>query len=296
MLQTETYITKPSGGALKLPAFNLPYYEGLNRYNNKYWLGIYRRDELFDIGFLKDLCKLCLQTKIGQLCSTPWKSVIVKGIEEKDRQQWNDLLARHQVNVRHAANELNFQVEDNCREGLALKNYLVKYLSIDDMRTFGICFGIKTRKKSEVFCNVLIKKRSLFSIGKWGLFNFYDVLIARDFNPNERTGSVFSNSNFKMLLPEQMRRVVLAFYNYQAKHTTVPDRKPEKKDKPVNVERAIYVYQCKHCMTVCDEIAANEDKVSEDVLFPPGYTCPLCEAPPHDMIRIEKSRLGLQAV
>jgi hypothetical protein len=32
---------------LKLPDFQLPYYEGFNKQGNKYWLGIYRRDELF---------------------------------------------------------------------------------------------------------------------------------------------------------------------------------------------------------------------------------------------------------
>src|SRR5690348_16083970 len=135
----ESYITRPVEQALKLPVFNLPYYEGLNRYNDKYWLGIYRRDELFTVNFLKEVCLLCLQTKIGQLCSSPWKSIIIKGIEEKDKQHWTSLLARHQINVRHAANELNFQVEDNSSDGLALKKYLVNYLSKDDMRTFGVC-------------------------------------------------------------------------------------------------------------------------------------------------------------
>jgi hypothetical protein len=48
---------------LSLPEFKLPYYEGLNRYNEKYWLGIYRRDELFSIKFLKEICMLCLQNR-----------------------------------------------------------------------------------------------------------------------------------------------------------------------------------------------------------------------------------------
>lgn len=143
------FITKPAEKPAVLPAFNLPYYEGLNRYDNKYWLGIYRRDELFSVSFLKDLCLLCLKTKIGQLCSTPWKSAMVKGIEEKDKSSWNRLLEKHQINVRHAANELNFQVEDNCKDGLALKNYLVKRLNNEDTRTFGVCIGIKTRKKAK---------------------------------------------------------------------------------------------------------------------------------------------------
>jgi hypothetical protein len=52
-LDVSTFIIKPAESSVSLSAFNLPYYEGLNRYNNKYWLGIYRRDELFDVAFLK---------------------------------------------------------------------------------------------------------------------------------------------------------------------------------------------------------------------------------------------------
>ncbi len=48
---------------LTFPPYNLPYYEGFNRYNDKYWLGIYRRDELFSIQFLKEICLLCLKHK-----------------------------------------------------------------------------------------------------------------------------------------------------------------------------------------------------------------------------------------
>ncbi len=125
-IELTKFITKPASQPAVLPAFNLPYYEGLNRYNNKYWLGIYRRNELFSIDFLKELCLLCLDTKIGQVCSTPWKSVIVKGIEEKDKPAWNRLLEKHQINMRHAANELNFQVEENSGDSLRLKEYLVK--------------------------------------------------------------------------------------------------------------------------------------------------------------------------
>ena len=133
-------------------------------------MGIYRRDELFSIVFLKELCLLCLETKIGQLCSTPWKSVIIKGIEEKDKLAWNRLLEKHQVNMRHAANELNFQVEENCHDSLQLKQYLVKELNDDDTRTFGICIGIKTKRKSEVFSSILIRRKPLLRVLGNGTF------------------------------------------------------------------------------------------------------------------------------
>jgi rubredoxin len=234
------------------------------------------------------------------LCSTPWKSIIIKGIEEKDRQQWNYLLAKYQVNVRHVANELNFQVEDNCKEGLDLKKYLVKYLSRDDNRTFGICFGIKIRSKSEVFSNVLIRKRPLFRIGKWGFFYFYDILCAKDFNPNERTGFVFSRYNTRFLLPEQMRRVVLSFYAHQAKSFVGPGNKIAVKEPTAKPEKKEYVQQCKHCLSIYDEAIGEPDNgiaagTSFDKL-PEGYNCSLCEAPAEDFVRIERSELGLQPV
>ncbi len=209
----ESFHTKPAPGPLVLPPFNLPYYEGLTRYGQDLsWLGIYRRDELYSIKFLKELCLLCIETKSGPLCSTPWKTIIIKGIKENHREVWNALLDKYHVNVRHAANELNFQLDDNSLEALKLKQHLVKHLNDDDIRTFGVCIGIKTRKKSEVFSSILVRRRPLIRIGKWGFFHVYDILCAKDYNPNERTDFVFSKDNPKAVLAEQLRRAVGSYY------------------------------------------------------------------------------------
>lgn len=299
-IQLENYITKDAVRRAVLPPFNLPYYEGLNRYDNKYWLGVYRRDELFSVSFLKELCLLCLETKIGQLCCTPWKSIIVKGIEEPDRLKWNRLLDKHQVNMRHAANELNFQVEDNCREGLALKNYLVKELNDEDTRTFGVCIGIKTRRKSEVFSSILVRKKPVLSIFGIGLIHLYDILCAKDFNPNERTGFVFSRNKPKYLLGEQLRLCITAYYNSKAiklknEPRVLPKKEPAR--KPLQVA---YIHQCRHCLTVYDALTGDpENEILPGTPFetlPGDYTCPLCEAGKTDFTRIDKASLGLQPV
>jgi hypothetical protein len=217
LVNTKGLNIQPAENPVVLPPFNLPYYEGLNRYNDRYWLGIYRRDELFSVQFLINLCKLCIRTGITQFCCTSWKTILIKGIEEKDKEKWNLLLEEFQINMRHAANELNFQVEDNCPEGLDLKTFLVKNLSIDDTRTFGICIGIKTRKKSEVFSSILVRRRYLVDFLGIKLFKVYDILCAREFNPNERTGEIFSTANPKFVLAEQLRRCVLYYYRHRAK-------------------------------------------------------------------------------
>lgn len=212
---TADFSTRLSAKPFTFPTYKLPYYEGLNRYNQQYWLGIYRRDELFSIEFLKEVCMLCISTGSGSLCSTPWKTIIIKGIQEQNRKDWNYLLDKYQINLRHAANELNFQVDDNSPEALQLKQYLVKYLNDDDTRSFGVCIGIKTKRKSEVFSSILVRRNPLFSIGKWGFFYTYDILCAKDYAPNERTDFVYSSGNPKFVLAEQLRRAILSFYAYK---------------------------------------------------------------------------------
>lgn len=294
------YITKKASGPAVLPPFNLPYYEGLNRYNNKYWLGIYRRDELFSIAFLKELCLLCLETKVGQLCSTPWKSVIIKGIEEKDKPGWNRLLEKHRVNMRHAANELNFQVEENSAEALRLKHYLVKQLNDDDTRTFGVCVGIKTRRKSEIFSSILIRRRPLVRIAGFELFHVYDILCAKNFNPNERTGFIFSRNNPRFLVAEQLRRCFLLFYEKRDGHDYLTAPKKKQKVETLTAEPPEIVYQCKHCLTVYDpKHGESESGIPGNTRFenlPLDYTCSLCEAPAGDFLEKDRKSLGLQPV
>jgi rubredoxin len=295
-LLKENLNIKPAEKKVELPQFNLPYYEGLNRYENKYWLGIYRRDELFGIDFLKAVCKLCLDTKLGQLCCTAWKTIMIKGIEEKDKASWNLLLEKFQVNMRHAANELNFQVEDNDAEALELKTYLVKYLSIDDTRTFGICIGIKTRKKSEIFSSILVRKRYLIDFAGIKLLKVYDILCAKDFNPNERTEEIFSSGNPKVVLAEQLRRSVLKFYRHRAA-ITKKDAAALIASQPVKEKIAeAYVYQCSNCQTVYDETIGDPDNgFAAGTRFenlPADYTCVLCEEGKAGFKKIKKSELG----
>lgn len=291
------FITKIPDGPPELAPFMLPYYEGFNKYFDKYWLGIYRRNELFPINFLQDVCHICLSTKIGQICSTPWKSLIIKGIEEKDREVWNEVLGKYQVNVRHAANELNFQVEDNCKDGLNMKSWLVKHLNNDDARTFGICIGIKTRKKSEIFSNILVRKKSLFTIAGVGFFNLYDILIAKDFNPNERTGYAFSRNNIKLFIPEQLRLAIVSFYLHKSKKQPALNQLIVKKDAAAKTAPLHHVHQCKSCLTVYDEIIGEEvNGILPGTRFESlddSYCCPTCEAPKKEFEKINANELAV---
>jgi len=198
--------------------------------------------------------------------------------------------------MRHAANELNFQVEDNCEEGLQLKNHLVKKLNDEDIRTFGICIGIKTRRKSEVFSSILVRRKPLFSFGKFEFFHVYDILCAKNFNPNERTGAVFSRNNPKFLLAEQLRRSIISFYNSRLNNPVAGKKEEALKDNPQknNIEAA---YQCRHCYSVYDEILGEPERnIAAGTAFEQlsnNYTCAVCDALKSEFVKTDKEKIWL---
>jgi len=289
-LKRSGWITKQKENDLNLPAFTLPYYEGFNPYHDRYWLGIYRRDESYPVPFLQDLCTQARESHIGQLCITPWKSIVIKGIEEKDKFQWNQVLARHHINVRHALNELNFQVEDLNPDGLALKKYLIHHFNTDDIPTEGICFGIKTRLKSEVFSSILIRKRYLIPWFGLHIFPVYDILVAKDFNPNERTEFLFSSGLFRYLLADQLMLCIASYYRTQTSSASgITPIKPIL--APPAHEREIeYVFQCTNCLTLVDPDLEN-DRLSSDENYREGFLCSVCDSDFSYFSKVDRSVL-----
>ncbi|MGC4232718.1 MAG: rubredoxin [Niabella sp.] len=288
------YITRQANGRLLLPDFNLPYYEGFNRYDNKYWLGVYRRSEMFPVSFLKGVCRLCLDTKLGHLCSTPWKSIIIKGIEEKNKHLWSALLDQHSINMRHAANELNFQVQDNDHAARKLKHDLVRKLNDLDARTFGICIGIKTKKKSEIFSTILIRRKPMVKIFGKEFFHLYDILCAKDFNPNARTGTVFVSNITRLYLAEELRRAIGWFYKKKEENVMEQLQETAVKEK-IKQEGSASVYQCSQCLSVYDSWYGDpENDVAAGTGFqqlPADYSCPVCDAAKENFSKIDKAAL-----
>lgn len=276
-------ISVPVEKKLKLPKFTLPYYEGFNRYGKKSWLGIYRRGEVFETSFLQDLSRLCLKTKIGEICLTPWKSIIIKNIQEEDRNDWSGLLAKHDINVRHAANELNWQIEDTSPEALKLKNKLVRHFNKKDLRTFGICLGIKTFPKTEVYSSILVKQKKLKALP---FLKLYDITYTTDYDPNGRKVAFFARNIFGFTLPEKLRKSVLEFNEHIAYESRFKDL-PKKEAEETKTEQPI-LHQCSQCLTIYDPAYGDEmNDILPGVNFenlPEEYSCSVCEEPKSNFI------------
>lgn len=281
------FLIQPYSNPLQLPEFQLPFYEGFNRYgNNKLWLGIYRRNEQFPVDFLKDICTLCLESRIGQLYTTPWKSLVIKGIDQSGRSAWGDILNQYRINVRHAANELNWQVEDLCDEGLELKRQLVREFEEADTRTYRLCFAVKTKLKSGLFGSVLISKQKSNRLGE----PVFDILHTRDFNPNSKDFVLFKSKVAREHIGPHLAQLCNEFYEMQtykrapaaAIITEVPVASPIINDKQV--------YQCKNCLTLYDETYGDTvNNIAPGTRFDAieHYICPTCDAPKHDFVLLD---------
>jgi rubredoxin len=269
--------------------FSLPYYEGFNRAGSQLWLGIYRRDELFPATFLIDVCTICLNTRIGQLYTTPWKSIIIKNIDPSTRNLWDQVLGKYRINVRHAANELNWQIEDHSEVGLQVKRRIIRYFDKEDVRTYGLCFAVQTKPTSNVFGSVVIEKQETKNPHKLKSLERYNILYRKNFNPNERETVLFRQNVEKEHLGIYLTNLCKFFYERDNMKLFETVSEPDNAEGPQKRS----VYQCKDCMTIYYPLLGDEEQnVLAGTSFedlPADYHCSLCETSKDEFMEIEET-------
>lgn len=277
---TTQFVLQPQVNALKLPDFHLPFYEGFNRYgNNKLWLGIYRRDENFPVAFLKDICKLCLRQRIGQIYSTPWRSIVIKGIDQADRGFFGDILNRYRINVRHAANELNWQIDELSEDGLAIKRQLVRELEEADTRTYRLCFAVKLRPKSGLFGSVFITRKRNKEL--------FDISYTRDFNPNSKILTTYRTDLKREQLSACLIQLCDHFYAIQNSNISTEISTTGTTDIFALPQKQ--VHQCRHCLTIYNEEYGDDvNQIVPGTTFASiaNYDCPTCGADKTEFVLI----------
>ncbi len=259
------------------PEFRLPYYEGFNRYDEKFWLGIYRPDETYTVAFLLSVCEACQTSRIGQLYTTPWRSWIIKDIRQEDRKMWDHILDEHRVNLRHASNELNWQVEDWCEPALKLKRSIVRYFDRWNLRTYRLCFGIKIGSNSGIWGSIILKGASVE-----GPELYFDVLHTEDFNANSRVLIPYKQGVAQRSLPNVLKALCDDFYDSSAIGGLSADRSVVHSSQSTEDEPEHRQFQCAHCLSIYDPVYGDMlAEIPPGLLFddlPESYTCGLCGA------------------
>ncbi len=275
---------RPISQKLKFPHNAFPYYEGLNAMlNNQYWLGLYWRNNQYDIDFMTAACRLCQETNVGKINIIPWKAFIIKGIKATDRIRWEKLMGKFGINERHSSLELNWHLPVIDKEALELKRFLVRELDQQDISTHGLTFAIKMRRESFPFTSIIIEKAA-DTAGGGDRFN---VLYARNFNPNNIEYLSYAKNVKREVIPALLIELSKMYFR---------QLNPEKENDEVKTRvtvtpAASQIYQCPHCLSVYDKRYGDAvSNIPPGVAFadlPDTYTCHVCDGPKKDFVAIE---------
>ena len=268
---------KPIAEKLKFPETTFPYYEGLNAMlNNQYWLGLYWRNNQYDIDFMSAACRLCQETNIGKINIIPWKAFIIKGIKASDRLRWEKLMGKFGINERHSSLELNWHLPVINPEALELKRFLVRELDQQDISTHGLTFTIKTNREMFLFTAIVIEK-NLQAGPTPG--DHYTILYAKNFNPNNIVYLIYARGVKKEMIPTLLIELSkLYFRQLNPEKEFVEEVKHE-----IHHAGHVTIYQCSNCLTIYDQ--QYGDPISN---IPVGtsfenladtYQCHVCDSP-----------------
>lgn len=289
--------TIPLKEELSLPRLRFPVYEGMNKLGESYWLGIYRRNNDFPVEFLEQVSTLCMETKIGSLYITPFKSLLIKGIKEEDRFKWEKLLGKYGINIRHNISELNWKTPDLDDSGLRLKNYLARELDSLDVRTYGLTFAIKN-KPVETAASVIIEKK--YEINFWGFIKLlprYTIYYTPDFSLNKQEFKVFVSKRPRFMISEELLYLCKKYYEQLTKDNE--STLVEKREIETELAQEKSIYCCEECLTLYDESYGDSMQGIEPnttfSLLPETWHCPVCEAPKTSFKRrrLEKTKVLL---
>ncbi|MEM9001747.1 MAG: rubredoxin [Bacteroidota bacterium] len=265
---------------LEIPYLTFPYYEGMNRMGiDQYWLGLYWRNNRYDLKFLKDFCGFCLDNSIGKICITPWKSFIIKGIKQKSRPELERFLGQRGINVRHSQLEMNWHLPVDDREALELKKFLVRSFDQNDISTYGLTFGISNDVgKRSHFASVIIEKNQPPSIVReFEVRPTYNVLHFENFDPNTQSYISYAQDVDKIELPGLLMELSKKYFGQLG----AGPKKEKKVAKRDNIH--VNVHQCGSCMTIYDaSIGDAKNNIPAGIAFeklPIDYCCHVCESP-----------------
>ena len=274
---------------LKVPYLTFPYYEGMNRMDlDQYWLGLYWRNNRYDLSFLKDFCGFCLDNSIGKICITPWKSFIVKGIKQNSRQELERFLGQWGINVRHSQLEMNWHVPVDDTDALELKKFLVRSFDQNDISTYGLTFGISNDVgKRSHFSSIIIEKNSTPILVKdFEVRPSYNVLHFENFDPNTQKYLAYAQDVDKIELPGLLMELSKKYFEQLGKVKVQVETIKKRDAKTKHM-----VHQCQSCFTVYDALYGDaKAQIVADTIFedlPNDYKCPVCEASKSEFKKIE---------
>lgn len=281
---------KPADIEMEQPKSFSADYEGFGRMHDsdKYWAGLIWRNNRYDISFLEKVCRLSLETGISKIAITPWKSFIVKDIQETELIRWQILLGSSGITMRHSAFDLNWHLPLHSPSALRIKQHIVKTFDNRDVCVHGLTFGI-TDGKELPFCSVMIREYKLSGIlNRLDFLKTYDILVADHFNPNSCQYHTYLRNCSHQRLAKELINVTKTYY------TLFEEEKPVKSAVKTE-EKKKGVFQCPDCFSVyLPQFGCPDKNIPAGTPFkmlPKDFCCPVCDTGKDSFVETDLSIL-----
>ena len=252
-----------------------PYYEGMHRYGiDKFWLGFYRRKNSYNVNVLQNLAKRCINDRIANICITPWKSFIIKGIPSSSKLQWEYMLGSFGINVRHSQLEMNWHLPANDLEALLAKQHIVAELERRDVSTYGLTLGIYQLDRAPFSTIAIIKKHNQDTIAQ-----SYDIRHAENFDPALRIYKTYAQDVTIDAIPNLIEELCQSFFQrLESAESLTP-----KPTLEFNNTNTVQIFQCNECLSIYDPgVGDSTADIAASTPFkqlPENYECSCCGAP-----------------
>ena len=162
---------------------------------------------------------------------------------------------------------------------LELKTLLVRTLDQFDISTYGLTFGISNyNRDGHYFTSIVVEKNSLpQDLQSIKIRDTYNVLYARNFDPNTREYQVHVQDVDKLELPTILIELSKKYFEELGSET--PSRNIETSAQENEMQE---VYQCQDCLTIYNAKYGDlTQNIAAGTLFQDlaeSYCCSICEA------------------
>ena len=249
--------------------------------NGKFSLNIFSNHKAWNSSFISELCRMATRQGLGRIYVTAGRSLLIKHIDEALCFEWQNLIGKYNITLRHSEQDLSWVVPAEKRTLVDIKESIIYRLHAAGLSFQGLYIALDP---AEFECGAQIIIRSQKQADKY----VYQVFHKEDFDYRR---NLFlcdgSDLNFEQLL-DALYSLREMFFQQSSRQNIVTMQALQAMQKP---ETAMKVYQCPHCLTQYHEkVGQPHINISAGTLFtalPENWDCELCGTPKGEFIKLK---------
>ena len=259
-------------------------FEGFHQMRSgKFSLNIFSNHNIWDSKFVSELCDMAASQGLGRIYVSAGRSILIKHIDEKHCFEWQNLIGKHNVTLRHSEQDLSWVVPAEKRALVNLKEKIIHSLNADGLSFQGLYIALDP---AEFECGAQIIIRSQ----KQGDNYTYQVFHKEDFD-YRRSSFICAGSDLSLehLVGSLYSLRKMFFQRSSRQNTVIMNALKPREDN----ENGMSIYECPNCLTQYHEKVGQPhlgiNAGTSFIQLPENWVCELCDTHKQDFTKITAS-------